>query len=107
MCDNSGILMVYMTVSSRDEADTIADMLITKRLAACVNVLGKISSVYEWEGKIEHSDEFAIIAKTTEEKYPQLEQHVKDSHSYECPCIVAMPITNGHGPFLEWVRRQV
>jgi periplasmic divalent cation tolerance protein len=101
------ILMVYMTFASREEAEKIATLLVKQRLAACVNILGEIQSVYEWKGTIERSKEFAMIAKTTTGQYPALEQLIKNHHSYECPCIVAWSINRGFLPFLEWVKTNV
>ena len=96
-----------MTAANRDEAGRIADALVREKLAACVNVLGEISSVYEWKGTLEHATEVAMIAKTTREKYPELEKQVKQLHSYECPCMVAWPIAVGHAPFLDWIKASV
>lgn len=104
MSDSSGILMVYMTASSREEADLIAEAIIKEKLAACVNILGGIDSMYEWEGRLERANEVALIAKTTSSGFAELEQRVKELHSYDCPCLVAWPIGKGHGPFLDWVR---
>lgn len=101
------VLMVYMTAANRTEAETLAEVLVTERAAACVNVLGPIASVYRWMGQVEHAEEVALIAKTTAGAYAQLEALVKQNHSYECPCIVAWPLHHGHAPFLDWVRASV
>ena len=101
------VLMVYITASNREEAERLADAMVEARVAACVNILGAIRSVYRWSGKVERGDEVVMIAKTTRDVYPQLEQLVRERHSYECPCIVAVPVENGHAEFLAWVKRQV
>jgi periplasmic divalent cation tolerance protein len=101
----SEFLSVYITASSRDEADKIACMLIEEHLAACANIFPGVLSVYRWQGKIERAEECAIIAKTTSDKFVALQKRVKELHSYECPCIVAWPIVAGSEAFLEWVKK--
>lgn len=100
------VYMVYMTAGSDAEARTIAGHLVEHRLAACVNILGAVHSVYRWQGVVEEGTEVAMVAKTTAEGVEPLERAVKALHSYECPCIVAWPLAAGHGPFLDWVREQ-
>lgn len=97
------VLMVYMTFANQQEAKKIAALLVKKKLAACVNILGKIHSIFEWKGAIEKSKEIAVIAKTTRARYATLEKLIKQRHSYECPCIVAWPVERGNAPFLAWV----
>ncbi len=106
MNDRETVLVVYMTASGDAEAQRIAELLITRKLAACVNILGTINSMYEWNGRVQSSTEVAMIAKTTAACFPELEKSVKKIHSYECPCIVAWPLTHGHSPFLDWVKKQ-
>lgn len=107
MNDSQNILAVYMTASGREEAEKIAECLVKEKLAACVNILGPVSSVYAWEGKLEHAEEVAFIAKTVAGKYAQLEARVKELHSYECPCVVAYPVGAGYAPYLNWVKDSV
>lgn len=104
MSDKCPVLMVYMTAANQAEAEKIAHILVAKKAAACVNILGGITSIYEWKGSIEHAAEIALVAKTTSDRYPDLERLVKAAHSYECPCIVAWPIAYGHPVYLDWVR---
>ena len=85
------------------EADRIAEALIDERLAACVNILGKIRSVYRWQGKIERADEVAMIAKTTEALFETLAARVRALHSYDTPAIVAWPIVAGDAAYLAWI----
>jgi periplasmic divalent cation tolerance protein len=103
----SDVLMVYLTAADEGEAVRLAEQLVESRVAACVNVLGAVQSVYRWQGKVERAAEVALIAKTTRAQFPLLEQKIKELHSYECPCIVAWPLSEGHQPFLTWVREQV
>jgi periplasmic divalent cation tolerance protein len=104
MSEGNEVLMVYMTAPDVAVAGTLADALVEGRFAACVNMLGAITSVYSWEGKIERGGEVAMMAKTTRAKFPALEALVKKHHPYACPCIVGWPLAEGHQPFLDWVR---
>ena len=101
------INFIYMTVGSKDEARKIGKELVTSRLAACVNILDNMNSFYMWEGEIQDDTEVVMIAKTSEERVPQLVEKVKSLHSYDCPCIVSLPVLNGYQPFLEWIAVEV
>ena len=97
------IVSVQITASSRTEADTIARALVGEKLAACVNIIPGVRSVYRWQGKVEEADEIILIAKTRAELFEPLRKLVKALHSYECPCIVALPVSTGYQAFLDWV----
>lgn len=97
------LIAVYMTAASKAEARRLARVLVEEKLAACVNVLGQIESVYRWKGRVENGSEVALIAKTRRSKLPKLIALVKDLHSYEVPCIVALPIKGGNKDFLAWI----
>jgi periplasmic divalent cation tolerance protein len=101
------VKMVYMTAGSPEEARQIGRSLVESRLAACVNIIEKMTSIFRWEGAIEEGEETVLIAKTTEMCLPKLIEHVKHIHSYECPCIVSLPVEDGHKPFLDWVAVEV
>ena len=101
------INFIYMTVGNKEEARKIGKELVTSRLAACVNILDNMNSFYRWEGKIQDDTEVVMIAKTTEEQVPELIKKVKSLHSYDCPCIVSLPVLDGHKPFLDWVAGEV
>lgn len=103
---NTKVRMVYMTAANQAEAKKLARLLVEQKAAACVNILGSISSIYEWKGKVENAKEIALVAKTTDAAYPRLERIVRENHSYECPCIVAWAIDKGNPPFLQWVGEQ-
>ena len=94
---------VYMTASAMDEAKKIGRVLVEKRLAACINLIDAMHSIYWWEGTIQESREVVLIAKTTSRLVPALIAAVKEIHSYECPCIVSLPIETGNPPFLKWI----
>ncbi|MFA4995104.1 MAG: divalent-cation tolerance protein CutA [Bdellovibrionales bacterium] len=99
-------LSVYMTASSRDEADKIALALVEEKLAACVNIFPGILSVYKWAGTIRHSEECAMIAKIRSDQFDAFQKRVKELHSYECPCIVAVPVVAGSEEYLDWIRKE-
>ena len=101
------INFIYMTVGDKEEAKKIGKALVTSRLAACVNILENMNSIYMWDGEIQDDREVVMIAKTTEERIPQLVEKVKSLHSYDCPCIVSLPVVKGHQPFLDWIAGEV
>jgi periplasmic divalent cation tolerance protein len=95
--------LIYVTASSAEEATAIGRALVDERLAACANILPGVTSIYRWEGALAEDSECALIAKTTTERTDALIARVKALHSYDCPCIVALPITAGKPAFLEWI----
>ena len=101
------ISFIYMTAGDIAEAKKIAGELVASRLAACVNILDNMNSVYMWQGELQENSEVVLIAKTTRARVPQLVEKVKSLHSYDCPCIVSLPVLDGHQPFLEWIEAQV
>ena len=101
------INFVYMTTGSRDEARKIGKELVISKLAACVNILDNMNSFYRWDGKIQDDTEVVMIAKTTEARVPQLIEKVKSLHSYDCPCIMSIPVTGGNPAFLDWIAGEV
>lgn len=98
-------IVVFMTAANGEEATRLADMLVGAHLAACVQILPEMESVYRWEGKIERQAEVLLFAKTTRAKFAELEREVRALHSYETPEIVAVPITSGSAPYLEWLSK--
>jgi len=100
-------IMVFMTAGSVDEANRLADMLVDKRLAACVQIMREMNSVFRWQGKVETQREVLLIAKTLSSKFAEIEREVVKIHSYETPEIVAVPLSGGSGPYLEWLRAGV
>lgn len=97
------INFVYMTAGSKDEARIIGKELVASRLAAAVNILDNINSFYRWNGEIHDDTEVVLIAKTTEDRIPELIEKVKSMHNYDCPCIVSLPVLGGHQPYLDWI----
>jgi periplasmic divalent cation tolerance protein len=98
--------LVYMTAANLEEARTIARALVESRLAACVNIIDNMNSVYRWEGEIHEDREVVIIAKTLNERVPELIRKVKSLHSYDCPCIAVIPIVGGNPDFLKWIEQE-
>ncbi|MBW1695956.1 MAG: divalent-cation tolerance protein CutA [Deltaproteobacteria bacterium] len=101
------INFVYITVGSMQEAEVIGKALVESKLAACVNIIDKMSSIYMWQGKLQQDNEVIVIAKTVEAKIPQIVDRVKSLHSYECPCIVSLPVSGGNQAFLDWIADSV
>ena len=92
-----------MTAPDRDEANRIAEMLVNSRLAACVQVLPEIHSVYRWKGEVELATETLLLAKTTSDKFDELDRAVREIHSYDTPEIIGLPVSAASAPYLKWV----
>lgn len=105
--ESAEAIVVFMTAANREEAARLAEMLVGAKLAACVQILPEMESVYRWQGKIERQEEVLLIAKTTAGKFEDLEREVCALHSYEVPEIVAFPIKSGHGPYVKWLKDSV
>ena len=103
----SEAIVVFMTAANGEEAARLADMLVGAHLAACVQILPEIESVYRWEGKIERQSEVLLLAKTTRAEFDELEREVRALHSYDTPEIVAVSVTDGSAPYLEWLNSSV
>ena len=99
--------LVYMTASSAEEAARIGSTLGEERLAACVNVIEPMIAIYRWQGELHRDTEAVFIAKTRDELVGKLTERVKELHSYECPCVVALPITGGNPDFVNWIDDQI
>jgi len=101
------LFLIYVTTKDKEEARAIGRHVVASRLAACVNIFDHMNSMYYWEGAFQDDHEAVLIAKTTEALLPDLIAAIKQRHSYDCPCIVALPITDGNPDFLQWVADQV
>ena len=95
--------LIMVTASSREEAEKIATTLLERKLIACANILGPVSSRFWWQGKIDSAEEYIIFMKTKRELFDQVADNVKQLHSYEVPEIIALPIVEGAKPYLEWI----
>jgi len=99
--------MVFMTAANGEEATRLAEVLVGAHLAACVQILPEIESVYRWKGNVERSSEILLIAKTTAARFVELERAVRALHSYETPEIVGVPMSAISTPYLNWLRSVV
>ncbi len=99
-------MFVYMTAADKAEATAIGRTLVEERLAACANIFENMTSVYWWEGGVQQASEAVLIAKTTRELIEPLIERVKQLHSYECPCVVALPIEAGNPSYLAWIEAE-
>jgi periplasmic divalent cation tolerance protein len=96
-------LLVLTNLPDRGAAERLAETVIAKHLAACVNILAPCRSVYRWKGEVQHDEEHPMLIKTTRERYGALEQALREGHPYELPEIIAVPIERGLPAYLEWV----
>jgi periplasmic divalent cation tolerance protein len=103
----SDAIVVFMTAGAIGEARRIADHLVETRLAACVQILPEIESVYRWNGDVQREKELLILAKTTADKFAALEESVRAIHSYETPEIVAVPASQISEPYRTWLIENV
>jgi len=96
-------IMVINSCNSQETAHSIAESLVSKKLAACVNIINSVESVYQWQGKIEHEKEYLLLIKTQRTLFSQLKEAVQQLHPYELPEIIAVPIELGEENYLKWI----
>jgi len=96
-------IVIFITAANKKEGTYIAQALIKKKLAACVNIIDKIESLFCWKGKLERAREALLIIKSKKEKLTKIIKTVKSMHSYEMPEIIALPLTGGDKPYLRWI----
>jgi periplasmic divalent cation tolerance protein len=96
-------VQVQTTVAQRADAERIAHDLVSRRLAACVQIVGPIRSVYRWQGRVETTEEWLCVAKTRADRFPALEAAILALHRYEVPEIVALPITAANATYIAWL----
>jgi periplasmic divalent cation tolerance protein len=99
--------LMLSSASSREEANTLASELVSRRLAACVNILGPVSSVYHWQGEVEHSEEFLLLIKSTEAQLSPIRDAIRELHSYQVPELISFPIESGLESYLAWITASV
>ena len=97
--------LIYVTAPNPAEAERIAETILAERLAACANFFDGVTSLFEWDGKLCREQETILILKTGAEKTDALTARIKELHSYDCPCIVALPIESGNPDFLDWIQK--
>ena len=101
------LCIIYVTTGSFDEAKIIGEILVEEGLSACVNIISDMHAIYRWQGKTQMDEEFVLIAKTRSSLIEPVTARVKECHSYECPCVVAIPVTGGNSDFLNWINEEV
>ncbi|VAX06151.1 Periplasmic divalent cation tolerance protein CutA [hydrothermal vent metagenome] len=99
------VLLTLCTCPDRETAEQIANALVTRGLAACVNLAPSVTSIYEWEGKLETAEEILLLIKTSKHRYTELEQTILSLHPYELPEIIAVPVEQGLSGYLNWVEK--
>ena len=100
-------LIVLCTVPDRNTAEEIAHILIADKLAACVNIIPGVTSVYRWENRIEQAEELILVIKTGSRTFPALQEKIADLHPYELPEIIAVPIHDGLPAYLNWLTQSL
>ena len=95
--------LVYITVGNEPEAIKLAKLALQKKLVACANLYPEVKSIFEWKKELKIEKESILIFKTTEEKFKKLEDLILKNHTYETPCVLKLPITEGHKKFLDWI----
>jgi periplasmic divalent cation tolerance protein len=99
--------IVLTTCGSEDEAEKIAQYLVENRLAACVNIVPQVRSIYRWQGKVESARELLLLVKTTNEKFTQVRDAIRELHSYELPECAVLSIEDGSAAYLDWIEDSV
>lgn len=103
----TGAVLVLSAAGTREDAERIARALVEERLAACVNVVPGVVSVYRWKGAVTRDDELLLLIKTRGEKLDELRARLVALHPYELPEVIALPIAGGHAPYLDWIADNV
>ncbi len=102
MISNNGMIF-YVTVPNMELGEFLAEGLVSGKLAACVNIISKIKSIYQWKGKIEKDNEFLLLIKTSEEKADQLIEFIKKNHTYDVPECIGVKIDKGSDTYMKWI----
>lgn len=99
--------LVLLTVLSMDEAEALGEAIVESRLAACVQILPQMKSIYIWEGNVQKETEHLLLIKTLPEKWEELRNFITANHSYDVPEIVAIDAVRVSGPYLEWIKNML
>jgi periplasmic divalent cation tolerance protein len=99
-------IVVFSNCGSAEEASRVARALIERRLAACVNIIDGVKSIYHWQGAIEEASEWTLLIKTQRSLFTELCAELRRVHSYQVPEVIAVPIVDGHLDYLEWIERE-
>ncbi len=98
--------LVYVTTADLAEARSIGRDMVKQRLAACANIIPAMLPIFWWNGEVQEGEESVLLLKTTEDLVPAVTAAVKAVHSYDCPCVVALPIAEGNPAFLQWIEAE-
>jgi len=96
-------IVIFITSGSEEEAKKLARVLVEEKLAACINIIHGVESLYWWKGKMESSKEWMLVVKTQRKKVKEVVKRVKEIHSYEVPEVIALPIVEGNKDYLQWI----
>ncbi len=107
MSEGGDALVVLTTVEEQEDGERLARLLVERELAACVQILPPMISIYRWQGAIERASEVLLLIKTTRAAYPRLETAIKENHPYQTPEIIALPVEAGSGEYLSWLAASV
>ncbi|WP_455378093.1 divalent-cation tolerance protein CutA [Petrachloros mirabilis] len=100
------VLIVLTTASSQNEATRIARAVANERLAACINIIPGITSIFRWDSRVQKSREVLLIFKTTRQRYPALERMIQSMHSYDVPEIIALSVESGFIKYIKWIGQE-
>ena len=100
------VVLILTTVPDDDRGETLAQTLVTERLAACVNVLGPMTSTYRWQGAVERESERQLVVKTTRDRVEAVRQRIAQLHSYELPELIVLDVVDGSLGYLDWVKAE-
>ncbi len=100
-------ILIYTLCASGKEAKKIGKLLLENRLAACVNIFPAVQSMYWWEGKIQNAKEVGLFVKTHSSKFEAIKSEILKNHSYECPCVVSLPVQEGEESYLKWIGKEI
>jgi periplasmic divalent cation tolerance protein len=107
MSDPADALVVLTTLENQEDGERLARLLVERELAACVQILPPIISIYRWQGSVERASEVLLLIKTTRGAYQRLETTIKENHPYQTPEIIALPVESGSGEYLSWLGASV
>jgi periplasmic divalent cation tolerance protein len=103
----TGKIIVLTSAGAKEEARAIADALVERKLAACVNIVGPIESVFRWKGEVDFANEFLLVIKTTADLFERVRDAIKELHSYELPECISVSIEDGSPAYLQWMQESV
>ena len=107
MSDTADALVVLTTLETQEDGERLAMLLVEHGMAACVQILPPMISIYRWQGAVEQASEVLLLIKTTRAAYPRLETAIKENHPYQTPEIIALPVDAGSGEYLNWLAASV